>query len=76
MVLHHWVTVVEAMEETSDPRTEGFIRNIQRLAEYFYANYGLLVSTWSDRLQRALAVVIYIFGWVVLCINVDKMVSM
>ena len=41
-VLWQWVTVVADMEDTWDPSTEGFGRDIQRLAAYFYADDGLM----------------------------------
>ena len=41
-VLWHWVTVVSAIEDTSDTSTEGFGRDIQQLVAYLYASNGLL----------------------------------
>ena len=42
VVLRHWVSVVEAIEEAEDTVTEGFVWYIQRLVAYFYENYVLL----------------------------------
>ena len=50
-VLCHWVTMVEAIEDTADPITDSFERDIQFLAAYSYANKGLLASTQAHWLQ-------------------------
>ena len=54
-VLRRWVTMVEVSEEAVPPgaaNTEGFGMNMQRLAEYFYADHGIIVLTWVTRPQR------------------------
>ena len=54
-LLRHWVTVVESTGGAVDPGAdgmEGFGQDVQRLAEYFYVDDGILVLTWTTRLQR------------------------
>ena len=44
--LWHWVTVVESTEEAVDPitaDTEVFVRDVQSLAAYFYADNRIIV---------------------------------
>ena len=48
-VLQQSVTVKALAEEAVDhdlSRTDGFRRDVQHLSEYFYADNGILVSTW------------------------------
>ena len=71
--LYHWFTVVAATEDIEDTSTEGFVQDIQRLKEYFYADDGLLASTQAHRLQRAFYVLTYLFDQVGICTNVTKM---
>ena len=60
-VLRNWVIVLIAMEEILDPRTEGYRREIQRLAEYFYSNNSLLASTRSNHIHQELDVLMDFF---------------
>ena len=48
-MLWHWISVVA--EEEAGP--DGFGRTVQRLAEYFYTDDGLLASMRAVRLQPA-----------------------
>ena len=51
VVLRHLVTMVSSMEEAVDhgtSGTEGFRRDVYQLAEYFYADDGILAPTWSS----------------------------
>ena len=75
-VLCHWVTMVTEMEETSNPITWGFGRDIQNLVAYLYADNRLLVSTRSHWLHRAFDVLTEMFDPVGLHINARKTVSM
>ena len=74
--LQHWVTMVEATEETSDCSAEGFGREIQWLVVYFYADNGLLASTQVDRLQWAFNVLTELFDQNRMCTNVVTTVGM
>ena len=75
-VLWHWVAVVAMAEGTAKQIIEGFGRDIQRLTSYFYANDGLLASTWAHRLHRSFDVLTDLFEQVGLCTNVVNTVSM
>ena len=47
--------MVALIEEDADPGaddTEGFGRDVQRLAVYFYVDNRLLAFTWASLLQR------------------------
>ena len=59
-----------------EPGTEGFRQDIQRMAEYFYADNGLLVSTRATQLQQAFEVLTEMFDWVGLLTNFFKTVIM
>ena len=54
--------------------TEVFGRDMQRLAAYFYADDGILPSTWVTCLQRNVYTLTELLDRVVLCTNVDNMV--
>ena len=56
--------------------SEGIGRDIQKMLEYFYEDYGLLASTRAARLHQAFHVLARIFGRVGLCTNVVKTVIM
>ena len=71
--LWHWVTVVKSTEETSDPSTYGFRRDIQRLAAHLHADDGLLDLTRAHRLQRAFDILAELFDQVGLRTNVGNM---
>ena len=75
-ILQHWVTMVSAMEGTVEPDTEGFRRYVQRMAEYFYAENGLFVSTRANWLHQFFNVLTELFDWVGLHTNVGNTVSM
>ena len=55
---------------------EGFRRDMQRLAESFYAYTGLLALTQKTRLRRVFDTLIYLFDYIGLHTNVDKTVSL
>ena len=54
--------------------TEGFGRDVQRLASYFYAYNVILASTRATHLQRAFDTMTELFGHVCLRTNVANMV--
>ena len=71
--------MVVSTEEAVDPGTtgtEGFGRDVQQLAAYFYAGDGILVSTCAACLQRGFDTLTELFDRVVLRTNVVNMVSM
>ena len=70
--MRHWVTVVA--EEEAFPEDLG--HSIQRLAAYFYAEKGLITSTWVVRLQRAFNAFTDLFEHVRLRKKFRKMVIM
>ena len=55
--------------------TEDFGRDMQRLAAYLYDDDGILPSTWVAFLQRNVYTLTELLDRVVLCTNVDNMVS-
>ena len=55
---------------------EGFVRDIQRLVVQLYANDGLLMYTWVERLQSAFNILTELFDCIGLIKNMSKMVSM
>ena len=74
-VLRNWVIIVESMEEAVDPGTagtEGFRRDMQRFAGYFYADDELLASTRATRLQWEFDTLMELFDHVGLSTNVNK----
>ena len=73
-VFRHWVSVV--VEAEGCDGLEGFVRYVQRLVAYFYADYGLITSTWSEILQRVFDVLKDIFDRFNLRTNIGKTVSM
>ena len=76
MVIWHWFTMVAAAERTVEPGTEGFGKDIQWMAKYFYAENGLLVSTQATRLHQAFDVLPEMFDCIRLLTNVVNTVSM
>ena len=78
-VLWHWVTREASTDEAVDPGVSGteiFGRYAQHLAAYFYADYGIITSTWVARLQRAFDTLTELFDHMGLHINVENMASM
>ena len=63
------------MVASEDAGPEGSGRAVQKLASLFYADNGLLVSLWPDRLQESLDTLTGLFHWVRLQTNVEKMVG-
>ena len=71
--------MVAVTEEAVDPGlsgTEGFERDVQRLADYFYVDNGLLALMQETRLQRVFDTLPELFYQVGLHTNVAKMVNM
>ena len=54
----------------------GFVRDVQRLADHFYVDNGLLVLMQETRLQWVFDTLTGLFYKVVLHTNVAKMVNM
>ena len=75
-VLYHCITMVEAIEDTAHPKTDGFGRYIQWMAAYSFADKIILASTQAHLLQRVFDVLTELFGQVGLCTNAGKTVSM
>ena len=78
-VLHHWVNVVAASEEASSPRAasmEGFRRDVQSLAAYFYADDKLITSMRATHIQRNFDTLTELFEHVGIRTNVSKTASM
>ena len=71
-VIRHWVAVVAATEEGM----EGLGLLIWDLAEYFYANNGIVASNQPERLQREFEVLTGLLDRVGLRKNTRKTVSM
>ena len=71
-VIYHWEMVSVATEEGR----EGLGLLIQDLAEYFYANDGIIASTQPERLQRLFGILTGLFNRVGLKKNTQKTVSM
>ena len=71
-VIRKWVMVAVPTEAG----TEVLRETIQELAALFYADYGLVASPRLERLQRAFNVLTYLFNWVGISTNVQRMVSM
>ena len=77
--IRHRVTVVAPTEESVDlgaADTEGFRRDVQHIAEYFYANDVLLALNWVACLQRAFTKLTELFVHLSLCKNIAETVSM
>ena len=72
-VIQHWVTVVPPPQEGTG---QGLGESIQTLAAIFYANYRLVASPESARLQGAFNVLTGLFDRVGLHNNEGKIVSM
>ena len=72
VVILHWVKVVAPTEAV----TGGLGLTIIDLAGYFYSNDGLVVSTQTERLQRAFYILTGLFNQVVICTNTAKTVGM
>ena len=73
-VFRNWVSVVAEAE--AEAGTKGFIRDVQRTAAHFYADYGLLVSTRAVKLKQAFHVLKELFDPVGFHTNEGKTVSM
>ena len=71
-VIRHWVTVVTPIEAG----TGGLGLTIIDLADYLYADDGLVASTQLERLQREFDILAGIFDWVSLRTNTAKIVGM
>ena len=61
-VLHHWVSVVAEADGEVGP--EVFGQYMQRMAAYFYADDGIILSMSVARLQRAFDILTDLFDWV------------
>ena len=70
-VIQHWVVVVALAELVAEVLRE----TIQELADFFYTDYGLVVSPQPERLQRTFNVLIYLFYRFGLRTNMRKTVS-
>ena len=78
-VLHHWIIVLMVSEEVCPlgaSSTEGFGREVQRLADYFYTDGGLIALTQATHLHWDYETLTELFDRVVLHTNVAKTVSM
>ena len=71
-VIRHWVTLVVGEEVGPD----GFGQAVQWLAKFLYANYDLLSSPITDRLQADLDFLAGLFYWGGLQTNLNKTVGM
>ena len=67
-VIYHWVIMVA--EEEAGPY--GFRRVVQWMAEFFYADYGLVGLPSPARLQEALYILTGMFNRFVLHTKVEK----
>ena len=73
-MLHNRVLVVAETE--GEVGSKGFVRGVQRLVVYLYADNGLLVYMRSERIKRVFHVLMDLIYWVGICTNVGNMVSM
>ena len=67
-MIWHWVMLVAGYQ--AGP--EGFVRVVQSLEAFFYANNGLLASSWPDLLHEVLYVLTGIFDRDRLHTNANK----
>ena len=68
--------MVTAMDGTDETGIEGFGRDIQWLAAYFYADNIIIVEIQANQIQREFNLLTDIFECFGLFTNVGKMVSM
>ena len=73
--IRNWVTMVAEMDGIDETGIEGFGRDIQWLAAYFYADNIIIVESQENQIQQDFNVLIYLFEWFGMCTNVGKMVS-
>ena len=71
-VIRYWVTVVAPVEACE----EGLRKTVQDLPVYFYTENGIIASPRPKRVQRLFGVLVDLFKYFSLHMNMRKTVSM